>query len=81
MCRRTWSVLGKGTGEVTSARLSRTDASGRLTLPTAPTLYSRFFCLLPFWALLEALQESRTQCAQARAPSPLFLPRLPQGSP
>ena len=38
MCRRTWSVLGKGTGEVTSARLSRTDASGRLTLPTAPTL-------------------------------------------
>ena len=48
MRMRTWSVLGKGTGEVTSARLSRTDASGKLTLPTAPTLTFQAFLSATF---------------------------------
>lgn len=47
MRRRTRSVLSNGTGKVTSARLSKTDASGRLTLPAAqPLLPGSSVCYL-----------------------------------
>ena len=47
MHRRTRSVLSKGTGKGTSARLSKTDASGRWTLPTAqPLLPGSSVCYL-----------------------------------
>lgn len=47
MRRKTRSVLSKGTGKVTSARLSKTDASGRLILPTAqPLLQGSSVCYL-----------------------------------
>lgn len=84
MHRRTRSVLSKGTGKVTSARLSKTDASGRLTLPTAqPLLPGSSVCYLSgiSWKPHRSLKprvfrlELHLPCS-AQAP-----PRVPMNSP